>query len=328
MVVADAAAWLGNVLHARLSGALNIVAEGEERVGADRHARLRGDPRLLFLHAQNLGLYLEDGLPDAVSQNVLVLIREIDVDGIVTVGTAGIVQKLQAQYLGMLAQIPVVRLLAGKTCAVDTALLARAHADSLAVFDVADGVGLGVFERDERDDHVDLCLLGKLVILGDDVRKQRLVDLKIVPALLEGDAEHIFVFLRCGNVFRIDLNDVIAALFLCSEDLKRFIGIARGDDAVGDLFLEIQGGRLVADVAERSPVAVGAQPVGAACTDIGTGDCAQPRVLRYKVDFSVHIAQRQANGRTGRGDVLERSRRRQAGSSFQLSHELPRVQRI
>ena len=69
----------------------------------------------------------------------------------------------------MLTQIPVVSFLPGETGAVNTALLSCADSDRLPVLDVADGVGLGVFERDKRNDHVDLCLFRQIFIFGDNI---------------------------------------------------------------------------------------------------------------------------------------------------------------
>ena len=51
--------------------------------------------------------------------------------------------------------------------------------------------GLGILEGDEGHDHVDFGLLGQVLTVGDDVAQQCFVDLKIVVALLKGDAEHI-----------------------------------------------------------------------------------------------------------------------------------------
>ena len=172
----------------------------------------------------------------------------------------------------MLAQIPVVRLLSGQTRAVDAALLTRAHADGLTVLDVADGVGLRVLERDEGDDHVDLRVLGQILVLRDDVREHVLIDHEIVASLLEGDAEHVLVLRRGGQIVRIDLHDVVVALFLGFQDLQRLVGVARGDDAVGHLILEVARGRSVAGVGQRRPVTVGAQAVNAARADVGAGD--------------------------------------------------------
>ena len=97
---------------------------------------------------------------------------------------------------------------------MDAALLAGADADGLAVLGVADGVRLRVFERNERNDHVALRVIGKILIFGDDVHKQRLVDLAVVAALLERDAEDVLLLLRGGNVGGVHLHDVVlAALF-------------------------------------------------------------------------------------------------------------------
>ena len=326
MVVADAAARLSNVLHAGFSRPLNVVAKGEERVGADRHAGLRGDPSLLFLHTQHFGPDLKDILPDTVGQQILILVGGVDVDGVVAVGAADVIHKLQPQYLGMLTQIPVVGLLAGKAGAVDTALLARTHSDSLSILDVTDRVGLCIFERDECNDHVDLRLFRQRMLFCDDMGKQRFIDLKVVPALMESDAKDILVFLRRGNVVRIDLHNIVAALFLGLKGLKCFVGIARGNDAVGDFFLEIPRRGSVTHVAQRRPVAVGAQPVSAARTDIGTGNGAQLRVLGHKVNLSVHIAQRQAHGRTGGRNVLEGCRSGKPGRLLQFANKLPGIE--
>ena len=49
-VVADGAARLGNILHAALLGALDIIAEREERVGAERHTAHRGEVGFLLVN--------------------------------------------------------------------------------------------------------------------------------------------------------------------------------------------------------------------------------------------------------------------------------------
>ena len=67
--------------------------------------------------------------------------------------------------------------------------VARAHADGLAVLHIADGVGLGVLQGDERKDHVVLCALRQILVLGNDVGEQALVNLVVVVTLLKADAE-------------------------------------------------------------------------------------------------------------------------------------------
>ena len=112
VVIADGAAGLGNVLHAGLAGALHVVAEGEEGIGTHRNAGLGGQPGLLFLTGQRLGLLGEVQLPGALSQNILILVGDVDVDGVVTVGALDALHKGQCQHLGALTEVPVVRLAA------------------------------------------------------------------------------------------------------------------------------------------------------------------------------------------------------------------------
>ena len=74
MVIPDRAARLDDILHARLTRALNVVAEGEEGVGAAGDAGEGCDPGALLLRRQGFGLYGEGALLDAVRQHVLVFV--------------------------------------------------------------------------------------------------------------------------------------------------------------------------------------------------------------------------------------------------------------
>ena len=320
MVIPDGAAGLGNVGNARLSGPLHVVAKGEEGVAANSDAGLSGDPSLLFLRGQDLGADLKGVLPHAVGQHVLILVGGVDVNGVVPVRAADVVHELQTQHLGMLAQIPVVRLLACQTGAVDAALLACAHADGLTVLHVADGVGLGVFQSDEGHDHVDLGSLRKLLVFRDDVGQHLPVDHKVIAALLEGDAEHILVLRGGGDVVRVDLDHVVAALLLGFQNFQRLVGIAGGDDAVGYLALEVLGGGGVADVGESGPVTVGAQAVSTPGADIGAGDGRELGGVIHEVDLPVHLAQGPSYGGAGGGNVLKAGGGGQAGGGLQFLH--------
>ena len=328
VVVADGAAGLDDVVHAGLAGALDVVAEGEERVGAHGDARLRGDPGLLLLGSEGLGLHLEHLLPLAVAQHVLPLVGGVDVDGVVAVGAADAVDELKAEHLGVLAQVPVVGLAAGQARAVDAALLARADADGLTVLDVAHRVGLRVLERDEGDHHVDLGLGGNLLVLGHHVGEQVGRDLVVVAALLEGDAEDVLGLHGSGHVGRVDLHDVVLAGLLGLEDLERLVGVGGGDDAVGHLALEVAGHVGVAGVGQGHPVAVGAQAVGAAGADVGAGDGGELAGLVDEVHLAVGLREGLAHGGAGGGDVLEGGGGGQAGGGLQLAHELPGVEGV
>ena len=132
-------------------GSLDIVREREERVGTQSDLFHLFQPGPLLLPGKHRGLHLEDFLPGAVRQHIHVLVPDVDVDGIVPVRPAQLVHELQSQHLRGLAQEPVVRLGAGQPGAVDAGLLPRADADGLASFHIADGIGLGIFQGNQRD---------------------------------------------------------------------------------------------------------------------------------------------------------------------------------
>ena len=156
----------------------------------------------------------------------------------------------------MLAQIPDVRFVAGKARAVNARLLARANADGLPARGVADGVGLGVFQRNQGDDEIARGVLRQIFVLGDNLAEERVVDLQIVAPLLKGNAKHVFQLYFRGNILRVDLHDVIAAFALFQQNLHRLFGVARRDYAVGDLAGKDGRRRLVAHIGQGRPVAV------------------------------------------------------------------------
>ena len=155
---------------------------------------------------------------------------------------------------------------------MDAALLARAHADGLAVLHIAHGVGLGVFQGDERRHQVDFRAFGQLLVLGDDVIQVFLGNFQIISPLLKGHAIDSPALQRIGGIIGVNLNHIIVALFLGFENRKGLVRIAGSDDAVGHLGLEIGGGGSVAHVRQRRPVAIGAQTIRAPGTNIRAGD--------------------------------------------------------
>ena len=70
MIVADRATSLSNELHATLMGTLDVVAEGEEGIGAEGYLRVLGNPGFLLFHRQHLGLGLEELLPGTVAEYI------------------------------------------------------------------------------------------------------------------------------------------------------------------------------------------------------------------------------------------------------------------
>ena len=140
MVVAYRTACLCDKLNTALMRALNIVAEWEESVAAQSHLGVLSYPLLLLFHGQHLWLLLEEHLPCAFCQYVLMVLRDIYVDGVVAVGTANLVNKRKVHHLWMLAQPPDVGLVACQTSTVDAALLTSTDADGLSILNVANRV--------------------------------------------------------------------------------------------------------------------------------------------------------------------------------------------
>ncbi len=143
------------------------------------------------------------------------LLTDVHVNGVVAVRAANALLKRQIQHLLVLAQIPDIRLVARKTRAVDAALLAGADADGLTVLRIADGVRLRVFQRDEGEHQIKLCVLRNLFAFRHKICQHVRVDFQLVSALLERDAENILVLNRLRLVIRVDLNNIVRALTLC-----------------------------------------------------------------------------------------------------------------
>ena len=173
-------------------------------------------------------------------------------------------RKGQVEHLGHVAKLPVVRLLAGQTGAVDAALLTGADADDLSVLHVADAVGLGVFERNEAQDQIAFLRLREGLLFRHDVCEHGLIDLQAVSALFEGDAEDLLVLDGVGLVGGVDGDHIVTAALLGLQDLQGRRLVTGGDDAVGDLGLDEQCRGHVAHVAQGDPVAEAAHAVGAA----------------------------------------------------------------
>ena len=205
-VITDGAAGLGNVLDAGSHATLDGVGKGEECVGAQGYGITGIQPCTLFFGSQRLGTDGEVVLPDALGANVLFVAVDVAVDDVVTAGATQVGTERQIQGLGMLTQEPGVSLAACQTDTVDTGLLTCAHTDGLAVIGKADRIGLGVLQGDQGDDQIDLGGLGQFLVGGNDVLQQVLADLEVVPALLEGNAEDLLMFLLSRDIVGVDLD--------------------------------------------------------------------------------------------------------------------------
>ncbi|MNC40148.1 hypothetical protein D3C75_888400 [compost metagenome] len=85
----------------------------------------------------------------------------------------------------MLAQEPAVGLVPGQTGAVNPRLLSGADADGLSIQSVHNGVGLGIFQRNQRNQQIPLGLLRQILVCGDDMAQRIIVDNRIIALLLQ-----------------------------------------------------------------------------------------------------------------------------------------------
>ena len=214
---------------------------------------------------------------------------------------------------------------------MDTALLSCADADSLTVLHVADGVRLCIFQRDEGDDQVALGLgCEGLVLCGHILEEGVVVELDLVAALLEGDAEHLFPLDRLRLVVGVYLDHVIGTLALVFQDFDSLGRIVGSNHTVAHLALQQLGGSGVAGVAESHEVTVARHTVGTTGAGVGTGDRTLVEILDvvHEVDLLQCVAERQTYGSTSRTHVLKRSCGGQASGSLQFLHQLPGVEGV
>ena len=330
IVVTDAAAGLCDILHAALVSTLDVVTEGEESVGAQAYVGVLGDPFLLLCTGENGWLLGEELLPCAVAQHVVVLFAEVDVDGVVAVGTTDARLERKAENLRALAQPPLIGFVTGETCAVDTALLTGTDADSLSVLDIADAVALCIFQCDEGNLQVADSLRSEVLVLRRNLFEEfRVVEIAVVAALLKGDAEDLLVLDRLGYIVRVDLDDAVSALALSLENLQGFGCVVGCDDAVADLTLDELGSSFVAGVAQCTEVTIGAHAVSTAGAGIGTGQRRELKVnVIHEIDLLQRVAQWQSHSGSGRRDVLEAGGSGQTCGGLEFFDQLPAVESV
>ena len=253
-------------------GTLDVVAEGEECVRTQAHSRVTGYPFLLFLQSEHFRLLRKELLPYAVGKHVVVVFRNVNVNGIVTVGTTNSLHKRQGHHLRMLTEPPDVGLLTGKTGAVNAALLSGTNADGLAVLDIAYRVRLCILQGNQRNHQVATGGLREILGLGRHIFKKAVCrEVYLIAALLESDAKYLLAFDGGRHIVGVDANDIISTLTLGLEDFKRFFGEGGSNDTVGNLGLDEQCRITVADIAQGNEITVRAHAVGTTGTGIGTG---------------------------------------------------------
>ena len=203
-IVTDGAAGFCDIFYTAAFCSFNVVAEGEECIGTKSNAFAGCKECFCFFIGKRSGLFGEVFLPVAVCANVFFVFVDVTVDYVVAVGTAKTFFEGKVKNFFVLAEEPGVCLGTCKAGAVDSGLLACAYADCLSVNSIANGVGLGIFKGDKSNDEIADCGFGHIFVFGYDVFKKVSIDFEVVSALLEGDAENMFMFDNFGNIIGID----------------------------------------------------------------------------------------------------------------------------
>ena len=146
VVVTNGTASLSHVAHTAFVSTFDVVAEGEEGIGAKADIGQFVEPLALFILGERFGTLGKELLPLAVAQHVVVLWPQIDVDGVVAVCSSDTLDEWQFQHTRMLTKPPAVGLVTSQSGAVDATLLPGTDAYGLSLLDVADGVGLRVLD--------------------------------------------------------------------------------------------------------------------------------------------------------------------------------------
>ena len=284
-------------------GTLHIVAEGEEGIRTQRHLCVLCNPCFLFLTGKHLGLFLEELLPFAFCQHIIMVVRDIDVDGVVTVSPADPVDERQRHHLRMLAEPPDISLVTSQTGTVDTTLLTGTNTDGLSVFDIADRVTLCIFQGDECNDQVALGISREYLVLSGDVLEQSgIIQLDLITSLFEGNAKHLLAFHGFRHIVGVDLNHIIGSLALLAENLQSLFSITGGNHTVGNLTLQQRGGNRVTGIRQSNEVTIGAHTVGTTGTSIGTSNSrlVQSFDVINEIDLLQRVAQGESYGSTSR----------------------------
>ena len=148
LLVHDTSRWRGEIPHAALPRAVDVIREREERIAGTRHAI--EPPRVLhaLLGAKRRGYLplLEQALPLRLLAALEDLPTDEEVDRVGLFGTLDALLERQREHARMVPQPPVVRFGARESRAVDARLLARAQSDDRAAIGVRYAVRLGVLQ--------------------------------------------------------------------------------------------------------------------------------------------------------------------------------------
>jgi hypothetical protein len=93
-----------------------------------------------------------------------------------------------------------------------------------------------------------------LLVAGNDVLEQSLVDLAIVPLLLKRDPVNLTGLDLGRNVISVHLEDTVLSTLLLLQDLESFWLVTGGDNTIGNFSGDDLGGRGIDGVRKSDKV--------------------------------------------------------------------------
>ena len=216
MIITNTTTCLSYILNTALVSTLDVITEGEEGIATETYVGVLCQPLLHLLLGERFGTFGKELLPFAIAQNVLTLGTNVDINGIVAIGTTDTGNEGKVHHLGVLTKPPDVGLITCQTGAMNTALLAGTNTNGLTILNIAHAIALGVFQSNQGNYQVTTSLLGKgLVLCGDILKQSMICKIYLVATLFEGDTEAVLALDGSGSVLGIYLDNIVCTLALC-----------------------------------------------------------------------------------------------------------------
>ena len=131
---------------------------------------------------------------------------------------------------------------------MNSGLLTCSDSNRLSTLGIAYRVRLGILEGNHSDGKVNLCLLGKVLILSYDVVEEIIINLEFISTLLEGNSENLLPLKRCGNIRRINLDHIVVTILLGRQNLECFRSISRSNNTIRYFSLNNQCGCFITGI--------------------------------------------------------------------------------
>lgn len=172
MIVTDASTCLCNIFNAALMSPFYIIAKWEESIRPQADTCILADPLFLFLKRKHRRLFGKEILPYSISKYIVMILTDVNINGIIAICTADMLYPRQCKHFWMLTQPPYVGFITGQTRAMNAALLTGTNTYGLSTLYIAHGIALGILQCDQGNFQIALGILRKRLIIRRYVIEQ------------------------------------------------------------------------------------------------------------------------------------------------------------